>query len=133
METDNGIIGWGETFGSEDSVNSIASILEIAIGEDPRAIAKIWNKLYRATFQGHYYAKSAVYAISALDTALYDIVGKYENKSAAEILGGRFRDTIPVYATGLYYVDDYSMDALIKEAEEHAKALEEAGAKAELK
>jgi len=120
VETDNGIIGWGETFGSEDSVNSIASILEIAIGEDPRAIAKIWNKLYRATFQGHYYAKSAVYAISALDTALYDIVGKYENKSAAEILGGRFRDTIPVYATGLYYVDDYSMDALIKEAEEHA-------------
>ena len=27
VETDNGIIGWGETFGSEDSVNSIASIL----------------------------------------------------------------------------------------------------------
>ena len=118
--TDDGIVGWGETFGSLETMDSIASVLKISIGEDPRYIQKIWNKLYRATFQGHVFAKSAVYAISALDTALYDIVGKSENKSASEILGGKFRNSIPVYATGLYYVNNYSFNDLIKEAEEHA-------------
>jgi len=118
--TDDGIVGWGETFGSLETLQAISTVLEIAIGEDPRFIEKIWNKLYRATFQGHVFAKSAVYAISALDTALYDIVGKYENKSASDILGGRFKDSIPVYATGLYYSNNYSFDALIKEAEQLA-------------
>ncbi|MEC7837938.1 MAG: mandelate racemase/muconate lactonizing enzyme family protein [Chloroflexota bacterium] len=118
--TDEGIVGWGETFGSLETLQAISTVLKIAIGEDPRFIEKIWNKLYRATFQGHVFAKSAVYAISALDTALYDIVGKYENKSASDILGGRFKDSIPVYATGLYYTNNYSFDALIKEAEQHA-------------
>ena len=118
--TDNDIIGWGETFGSLENLDSISSVLKFSIGEDPRNIQKIWNKLYRSTFQGHVFAKSAVYAISALDTALYDIVGKYENKTASQILGGNFRNSIPVYATGLYYVNDYSFNDLIKEAEEHA-------------
>ena len=118
--TDQGIVGWGETFGSKETLDSVASVLKIAIGEDPRFIQKIWNKLYRATFQGHVFAKSAVYAISALDTALYDIVGKAENKSASEILGGRLRGSIPVYATGLYYSENYAFEPLIKEAEEHA-------------
>lgn len=118
--TDDGVVGWGETFGSLETMDSIASVLKLSIGEDPRHIQKIWNKLYRATFQGHVFAKSAVYAISALDTALYDIVGKADKKSASEILGGKFRDSIPVYATGLYYVNDFSFDDLIKEAEEHA-------------
>ena len=118
--TDDGIVGWGETFGSLETLQAISTVLEIAIGEDPRFIEKIWNKLYSGTFQGHVFAKSAVYAISALDTALYDIVGKYENKSASDILGGRFKDSIPVYATGLYYSNNYSFDALIKEAEQLA-------------
>ena len=120
--TDDGIVGWGETFGSLETIDSIASVLKIAIGEDPRFIQKIWNKLYRATFQGHVFAKSAVYAISALDTALYDIVGKYENKSVSDILGGRFKTSIPVYATGLYYTKNFSFNALIDEAEEHANS-----------
>ena len=118
--TDDGIVGWGETFGSLETMDSIASVLKIAIGENPKSIQKIWNKLYGATFQGHVFAKSAVYAISALDTALYDIVGKHDKKSVSEILGGSFKDSIPVYATGLYYTDNYSFEALIKEAEDHA-------------
>ncbi|MFL2648461.1 MAG: mandelate racemase/muconate lactonizing enzyme family protein [SAR202 cluster bacterium] len=118
--TDDGIIGWGETFGSQENVKAISTILKLSIGEDPRKFGMIWNKLYRATFQGHVYAKSAVYAISALDTALLDIVGQYENKSASDILGGKIRETIPVYATGLYYVDDYAFKPLIEEAEMHA-------------
>ena len=116
--TDEGITGWGETFGSLDTIDSIATILSFAIGENPLFINKIWNKIYSATFQSHVFAKSAVFGMSALDTALHDISGKFLKVPVHEILGGKFRDSIAIYATGLYYTDNYSLDPLIKEAED---------------
>ena len=56
--------------------------------------------------------------MSALDTALHDISGKFLKVPVHEILGGKFRDSIAIYATGLYYTDNYSLDPLIKEAED---------------
>ena len=38
VTTDDGIVGWGETYGSQDSVSSIATVAQIAIGEDPSHI-----------------------------------------------------------------------------------------------
>ena len=55
-------------------------------------------------------------AASAIDTALYDITGKSTGKAAAEVMGGRIRDSVAVYATGLYYVDNYALEPHIKEA-----------------
>ncbi len=55
-------------------------------------------------------------AASAIDTALYDIVGKSTGKAAAELMGGRMRDSIAVYATGLYYVDNYALKPHLEEA-----------------
>ena len=114
--TDDEIVGWGETYGSPDSVPGIATIAKIAIGEDPSHIGKIWHKLHRASYQNHVFAKSGVNAISAIDTALHDIVGKSSGRSASDVLGGRIHDSIPVYATGLYYVDDYALPPLLDEA-----------------
>jgi len=116
VTTDDGIVGWGETYGSQDSVPGIATVAQIAIGEDPSHIGKIWHKLHRAVYQSHVFAKGGANAISALDTALYDITGKSSGKSAAELLGGRIHDSIPVYATGLYYVDNYALAPLLEEA-----------------
>ena len=116
VTTDDGIVGWGETYGSQDSVPGIATVAQIAVGEDPSHIGKIWHKLHRAVYQSHVFAKGGANAISALDTALYDITGKSSGKSAAELLGGRIHDSIPVYATGLYYVDNYALAPLLEEA-----------------
>jgi D-galactarolactone cycloisomerase len=116
MITDDGIVGWGETYGSADSVSGVASIAQMAIGEDPSNITQIWNKLARATYQSHSFASGAANAISAVDTALYDIVGRATGKPAAEVLGGRIHDSIPVYATGLYYVDNYALQPHLDEA-----------------
>jgi D-galactarolactone cycloisomerase len=114
--TDDGVIGWGETYGSQDTVASIASIARSAIGEDPSNISQIWHKIHRATFQSHGYAGIAVMAASAIDTALHDIVGKTTGKPVAEVMGGRIHDSIPVYATGLYYVDNDALQPHLDEA-----------------
>ena len=121
VTTDEGVVGWGETYGSGDSVSGIATIAKMAIGEDPANISQIWHKLHRATYQSHVYATTPANAISAIDTALYDIAGKTSGKSASEILGGRLRDSIPVYATGLYYVDDYALKPHLDEATGYAE------------
>ena len=114
--TDDGIVGWGETYGSGDSVPGIATLARVAIGEDPGHLGKIWHKLHRAVYQSHVFAKGAGNAISAIDTALHDIVGKSTGKPVAEVMGGRIHDSVPVYATGLYYVDGYALRPLLDEA-----------------
>jgi D-galactarolactone cycloisomerase len=55
-------------------------------------------------------------AASAIDTALHDIVGKSTGKPVAEVMGGRLHDSIAVYATGLYYVDNYALPPHLEEA-----------------
>lgn len=114
--TDDGIVGWGETYGSGDSVPGIATVARMAIGEDPNHLGKIWHKLHRAVFQSHVFAGGPANAISAIDTALHDIVGKSTGKPVAEVMGGRIHNSVPVYATGLYYVDDYALQPLLDEA-----------------
>ncbi|HCI86331.1 MAG TPA: hypothetical protein DHV68_05750, partial [Dehalococcoidia bacterium] len=114
--TDDGVTGWGETYGSADTIEGIASATRLAIGEDASNISQIWYKIHRATFQSHGYAGVPVMAASAIDTALYDIVGKSTGKAAAELMGGRMRDSIAVYATGLYYVDNYALKPHLEEA-----------------
>ena len=114
--TDDGIVGWGETYGSLESVAAIASVARSAIGEDPANISQIWHKIHRATFQSHIYAGAPVMAASAIDTALHDIVGKATGKPVAEVMGGRIHDSIAVYATGLYYVDEYALQPHLDEA-----------------
>ncbi len=117
--TNDGIVGWGETYGSGDSVPGIATIARMAIGEDPAHLGKIWHKLHRAVYQSHVFARGASNAISAIDTALHDIAGKNTGKPVAEVMGGRIHDSVPVYATGLYYVDDYAMQPLLEEATDY--------------
>jgi len=114
--TDDGVVGWGETYGSQDTVAGIASIARTVIGEDPANISQIWHKIHRATYQSHGYAGVAVMAASAIDTALHDIVGKTTGKPVAEVMGGRLHDSIAVYATGLYYIDNYALKPHLEEA-----------------
>ena len=114
--TDDGVVGWGETYGSQDTVAGIASIARTVIGEEPANISQIWHKIHRATYQSHGYAGVAVMAASAIDTALHDIVGKTTGKPVAEVMGGRLHDSIAVYATGLYYIDNYALKPHLEEA-----------------
>ena len=119
--TDEGIFGWGETYGSNDSLDEISTICSMIIDQNPNNYEMIWSKLHRSFYQSHMFAKSGINAVSAIDTALLDIIGKSRKISVSEVLGGRTHESIPVYATGLYYVDDYALNPLLEEAQLYAE------------
>jgi galactonate dehydratase len=98
VHTDEGIVGLGEA-----CLEGRARVVEMAIkdfeylliGEDPRRIEHLWNLMYRGTF----YRAGAILssAISAIDQALWDILGKSLNVPVYKLLGGAVRDKIRVY------------------------------------
>ncbi|TVY04020.1 galactonate dehydratase [Paenibacillus cremeus] len=97
--TDEGIHGWGEASveGQEMAVEQSIHVLakRSVIGDDPRNIEKIWQKMYRHGFwKGGFIYMSAM---SAIDQALWDINGKIYNIPVYMLLGGAVRDKIRTY------------------------------------
>lgn len=97
--TDEGIHGWGEASveGQEKAVEQSIHVLaeRSVIGDDPRNIEKIWQKMYRHGFwKGGFIYMSA---LSAIDQALWDINGKIYNVPVYMLLGGAVRDKIRTY------------------------------------
>ena len=100
VETDEGIHGLGEggISGRELAMQGMLEHFSQAlIGQDPRRIEHIWQQLYRgAYFEG---GKITAAVVSAIDIALWDILGKWLNVPVWQLLGGAVRDTIPCFAT----------------------------------
>ena len=100
VETDEGIYGWGESgfSGRELAVKGIVEhYREFLIGRDPMKRGALWQEMYRSQyFEG---GRTLTAAISAIDIALHDIAGKKLGVPVYELLGGRHRHSIPVFAT----------------------------------
>lgn len=114
VHTDEGIVGIGETHTSpyvakmviDAPVSHVAArgLKEIITGQDPTRIASLWEQMYR--FTSVFGRRGvAINAISAVDMALYDILGKIVNQPVYKLLGGAFRDKIKVYASTLMSSD----------------------------
>lgn len=101
VETDEGIYGWGESGLSsrEQGVKGIVDhYREFLIGRDPMQRGALWQEMYRSQyFEG---GRTLTAAISAIDIALYDIVGKKLGVPVYELLGGKQRDWVPTFASG---------------------------------
>ena len=100
VETDEGIYGWGESGLSSRElavVGAVRHYREFLIGRDPMRIGGLWQEMYRSQyFEG---GRALTGAISAIDIALHDIVGKALNVPVYQLLGGKQRDTVPCFAT----------------------------------
>lgn len=100
VETSEGLEGWGESglSGRELAVaGAISHYKDFLIGKDPKAIGALWQELYRSQyFEG---GRVLTAAISAIDIALYDILGKALGVPAYQLLGGKQRDLVPCFAT----------------------------------
>src|SRR5262249_16887145 len=71
----------------------------------PRDTEVLWDRCYhRVREQGR--KGVAMVALSAVDIALWDIKGKHAGEPIWRLLGGRYRDRVPVYATGLFHFPD---------------------------
>ncbi|MEM1401757.1 MAG: galactonate dehydratase [Pseudomonadota bacterium] len=99
IDTDEGIVGWGEPV-IEGRAHTVAAAVEelfpYLIGRDPRQINDIWQTLYR----GGFYRGGPILmsAIAGIDQALWDILGKDMGRPVYELLGGRCRDKMKTYS-----------------------------------
>jgi D-galactarolactone cycloisomerase len=101
---DSGAIGWGECYGpAEVTQSAIDSFYApLLIGFDPLQNETAWQHCWRASLD---FARKGIMmgAMSGLDMALLDLKGKLLKVSASELMGGRFRDELSCYATGMYF------------------------------
>jgi D-galactarolactone cycloisomerase len=119
IETDDGIVGWGECYGPSAVAKAFidTQLAQQIIGRDPFDIEVIWEHLYNR-IKDYGQTGMAIAAISGIDIALWDIVGKALGKPVHKLIGGAFRTEVQAYATGLYFTD---MDRLVEEAVEEAE------------
>ena len=98
--TSDGLIGLGETSYAPRAVSALIHdiLAALLLGRSPLDIDCHWNNMF-ATVNSIGYGGAETRAISAVDIALWDIVGQYTAQPIYNLLGGRNRDHIPVYNT----------------------------------
>ena len=114
VSTDTGLVGWGE--GAGDSVIN-EMLAPLIIGRNPLDRGRLWEAMFQSLYNANNAVGLAGSALSALDIALWDLAGKAVELPIYQLLGGRVRDRVPVYATGLYYTEGEFPDRLIDEAQ----------------
>jgi L-alanine-DL-glutamate epimerase-like enolase superfamily enzyme len=106
IHTDQGLVGVGETFYLptvvEALVHDFAVPLIEQIGTDVTRTEAIWQGLFSVAHMFGY-AGSEMRAISAIDIALWDLLGQAADRSIHELIGGRYRDTVRAYNSCLPY------------------------------
>ncbi len=105
IETENKVVGWGETYGLIAPRATTALITDFLkaflIGRDPTKPELIHDNLYRLTSVRGYTGGFFLDALAAIDIALWDISGKIAGRSISTLLGGAISNEVPAYVSGL--------------------------------
>ncbi|MEL0637482.1 mandelate racemase/muconate lactonizing enzyme family protein [Marinomonas sp. TI.3.20] len=126
--TDEGVTGWGESLchGLQPPHIAAAFIEQvfkpILLGRSPFDVEVLWEEMYNTT-RPYGQGGSAVNAISGVDIALWDVMGRALNKPIHSLIGGAFRTEVTPYATGFYRTESgiYPEDS-VKEAHRYVNA-----------
>jgi L-alanine-DL-glutamate epimerase-like enolase superfamily enzyme len=119
VETDDGLVGWGEAkagVGSAASGYGLAAIINrdlapLLVAQDPRDVSRLWDVMYNtpregfARDRGHVLPQLgrrglSISAIAGVDIALWDLLGKSLGAPVWRLLGGRRAERMPAYASG---------------------------------
>lgn len=119
LETEDGYVGWGEAFGYFHRKTATMAVREMIlphiIGATVEDIPEFTRKLqHRLHLFGRY--GITMFAISAVDIALWDIAAKRKKVSLAELVGGVEREQVPVYASLVRYGDPELVEKFAKNA-----------------
>lgn len=97
--TDEGITGWGSAFTNDELTRAALHLLApLYLGENPLEPERVSEKLHAHTFwMGR--GGSVTHAISGIDIAMWDILGKVTGQPVGRLLGGRYRDRVLPYAS----------------------------------
>lgn len=98
IETDEGVYGWGEAtlnWSEYEVMTRLEQIAPLLLGRDPTQIQDIWQYLYaRSYWLG---GSISMAALSGVDMALWDILGKRAGLPVYQLLGGKSREGVVVY------------------------------------
>ena len=112
--TDSGLVGIGNAALSPQATRSVIDqyLKPLLLGADPWDVEYLWQHMYRRTMA---FGRKGIgmVAISAVDIALWDVLGKASKQPVYRLLGGRTKARIPVYASRLYStpLDDLAGEA----------------------
>ena len=120
IETDAGLVGWGEAqapVAPEIVCAIVKTILApILLGENAMAHERLWSRMYNAMRVRGHVGSFLLDAMAGLDTALWDIKGKALKARVCDLLGGPFVHELPAYVSGLSGAHD---EARIAQAAEY--------------
>ncbi|HHY47614.1 MAG TPA: mandelate racemase/muconate lactonizing enzyme family protein [Firmicutes bacterium] len=116
--TDEGIVGVGDADAFPTGDPSIVELIQhrfapLLIGENPLEIGRLWEKMFGVPHAMGRYKGLEIYAIGALDMALWDILGKHVGLPVYQLLGGN-RDQIEAYAS-LDYVGPSQIGDVVRD------------------
>jgi L-alanine-DL-glutamate epimerase-like enolase superfamily enzyme len=119
VDTDAGLTGLGEAKVGVGNLGNYAALVALVhaelapllVGRDPRDVTALWEAVYNGTRAGYVAREGRTFpivgrrgitisALSGVDIALWDLLGKSLGQPVWRLLGGRFRDRIPAYASG---------------------------------
>ncbi len=119
VTTDKGLVGYGEAKAAVGSAGTCASLVEVVrrdlrpilLGQDPRNIGRLWEMMYNGTRDHYALARGRAFpilgrrgltiaAMSGVDMALWDLLGKALDAPVVQLLGGPIRAIMPAYASG---------------------------------
>jgi len=106
VETDTGLVGWGEAFAPGSVVTATVDELfrEEVVGMDPFDVESLAERSYTDPyhFGGSVFVQAA---LSAIDVACWDIIGKEVGRPAYRMLGGTETEQLLPYASTMYYTE----------------------------
>ena len=102
ITTSDGIVGYGEAQ-SPVSPRTSKTIVEdlcrpILMGKDPFDVEYLWQRMFTSMRERGHYTGFFIDALAGCDIALWDIIGQAIAKPVHKVIGGRYRDKIPLYA-----------------------------------
>ncbi len=97
IKTDSRMVGWGEAFVAPGLAGVAAEFNDVLVGEDPRDVDRLCC-LMRTAFGSAGTASMGLHAISGIETALWDIVGKSYGLPIYQFVGGKYRERVRIYA-----------------------------------
>ena len=113
ITSDSGHVGWGEGYGPAGIIQAgIEHLKPYVLNQNALETETIWSTMYRRTLD---FARRGVLvsAISAIDVALWDLKGKILEQPVHLLLGGKKRDKIIPYATGMYFTKNDNLSELL--------------------
>lgn len=104
ITTDDGTTGYGECWGPIAGNDQVVGqmLAPMLVGRDPLDTGRLWEEM-AFKLRWAYHSFSPYSALSGVDIALWDLKGKLLGRPVSQLLGGRFRESVPAYATGHYF------------------------------